>query len=93
MATYRVELFGWPRIVAGCRMVELELGEPVTLSDIVQALSKSYPALCESVIDPVQETLVEGYTFNLNERCFTRDMQMPVQPEDAILLLSGMAGG
>lgn len=93
MATYRVELFGWARIVSGCRMVELELGAPATLAGIVRGLGSSYPALCDSVLDLEQGTLVEGYTFNLNERCFTRDMQTPVQPGDAILLLSGMAGG
>ncbi len=89
----RVELFGIARLLAGRRLVEVELGEASDVRSVLRALGQRFPALVGPVIRPDLAGLAEGHALNLNGLRFVADPDSPVAPDDALILLSSSAGG
>jgi hypothetical protein len=93
MTSVRVELFGLPRVIAGCRQVELALEAPAGLERLVDALARACPPLVDRVIRPDLLALQEGYVFNLNGTAFLAGGLPRLKEGDSLLLLSNQAGG
>ena len=85
----RVEFFGIPRERAGVDAVNLR--NPATLGHALQMLTTRLPALAASCI--ADGRLKSGYLANLNGERFTTDPESPLQPGDAVLILSADVGG
>lgn len=84
-----VELFGVPRMVAGCRRLRVS-GD--SLGAVATALGETCPDLLGRVIDAETGWLLNGYTFVVAER-FTTDREYPLAPGMTVLLVSSVAGG
>ncbi|MBI3743912.1 MAG: thiamine biosynthesis protein ThiS [Chloroflexi bacterium] len=88
----RLELFGVPRLAAGCKAVDLVLAENATLADAVAAAAQVCPALVGKAI-AADGRLAEGYVLNLEGRSFCADLSRPLRDGATVLLLAGEAGG
>ena len=88
-----VELFGVPRLRAGCGRLVLSLPPQVTAARVVQQMVEACPALRETVLRDDLQGLKDGYVFNLNGLAFLRDDTFSLQSGDTLLLLSNQAGG
>ncbi len=89
----RVELFGIARLLAGRRLIEVELGERADVRSVLRELGARCPALVGPVIRPDLAGLAEGHALNLNGLRFVVDPDAAVAPGDALILLSSSAGG
>ena len=88
----RVEFYGMARQRAGAAQCELDTaGGPLCLSQILRRLENQYPALVGVCLRDGQ--LCSGYIANLDGLQFVRDPATPVQPGQAVLILSADAGG
>jgi hypothetical protein len=87
--THEVELFGVPRLLAGCSRI------PVcgtTLAEVAANLAQRAPQLAGPVLLVETGWLLPGYSFVVDER-FTRDPLQLVPAGASILLVSSAAGG
>jgi len=84
----RVELYGIPRRRAGIAALEID---GARLGDVLRALGTELPVLNEVCLDG--DRLRQGYLANINGRNFVSDPATPLQPGDAVLILSVDAGG
>ena len=89
MATITVELFGIPRERAGLEKTE---AEGARLADVVADLARRFPRLAEECLEE-GGGLKRGTLANLNGRRFVSDPTTPLEPGDALLILSADAGG
>lgn len=92
MALRRVELYGPARLLAGAKIVDLDLDEGADLRDVGRALAQWRPALLGPVLAPTFD-LLEGYTYNLNGTRFVRDSAHRLEPGDVVILMASAAGG
>jgi molybdopterin converting factor small subunit len=88
MMSVTVEFFGIPRQRTGIAQTTADAG---TLGSVLAQLAQRYPRFAESCLHA--GALGRGYTANLNGRRFVADLQTPLNPGDAILILSADAGG
>lgn len=88
MATYAVEMFGFPYSLTGKRRVEFELDDNAHLTDIVGAMKKETPELIGEVLLEGGDYLMEGFTFNINGRFYTDDRNLVLKESDRIILLT-----
>jgi molybdopterin converting factor small subunit len=89
----RVELFGTPRLRAGCREVPLHLPSRVHRSQVVEALAQACPALVGTALREDLTDLQAGYVFNHNGLAFLEGAEFILRPGDSLLLISSQAGG
>lgn len=92
MAGWTIELYGYPRLLAGRKAVMVTAAS-ATLADLVVALGEACPQLVGQVISDDGQRLLDGYTFNVNGRQFVADANVRLVPGDTVLLLSSQAGG
>jgi molybdopterin-guanine dinucleotide biosynthesis protein A len=88
-----VELFGVARLIAKTKAVPLSLPGDSTLSQVLSALAESMPVLVGPVISSGKNSLVNGYSCNLNGLEFVRNPAVKVNSGDKIFILSADAGG
>jgi len=86
---HTVELFGFPRLLAGQAAVRIE---GATLAEIAGGLGAACPSLLGQVIDRDTGWLLPGYVFVVGDR-FTSNRELAVDPSAAVLLVSAAAGG
>lgn len=89
IVTVAVELFGVPRLLTGCRVVE---AAGATLLDLAANLAAQHPDLRGRVLAPESGWLLPGYTFVVDDQ-FTRDPATALRPGASVLLVSSVAGG
>ena len=89
----RVEFLGLARELAGTKEGLLELEQGATWRDVVRHLAAQYPALVGIVIIPDHMDLAPSYMFNVGGRAMVRDLDMPAQTEERLLLMFAEAGG
>lgn len=89
----KVELFGAPRLHAGCREVELELPSNVDRHQVVRALARACPALVGTALREDLTDVQDGYVFNQNGVSFLGGESFCLRSGDSLLLLSNQAGG
>jgi molybdopterin converting factor small subunit len=83
-----VELFGIPRERAGTAKAE---SNGTTLGEVLADLALRFPRLSAECI--AAGRLSAGYMANLNGQRFVSNPETPLQPGDALLILSTDAGG
>lgn len=83
-----VEFFGIPRERAG---VAATTAEGQRLDELLAGLGERYPRLADACIEGGR--LKPGYAANLNGDRFVTDPATPLEPGDALLILSADAGG
>ncbi|MEX2119388.1 MAG: MoaD/ThiS family protein [Pirellulales bacterium] len=83
-----VEFFGIPRERAG---VAATTAEGQRLDQVLTGLGERYPRLADACIESGR--LKPGYAANLNGDRFVTDPATPLEPGDALLILSADAGG
>jgi molybdopterin-guanine dinucleotide biosynthesis protein A len=88
-----VELFGVARLLAKTKAVPLSLPGDSTLSHVFSALAESIPVLVNRVISSDKNSLVNGYSCNINGLEFVRNPSVKVNSGDKIFILSADAGG
>lgn len=88
-ATVRIELYGVPRIKAGCARVDVEAA---TLSEALLGLAQNCPALAGSVVLE-NGTLRPAYRVSLNSERFLTDPATELAAGDVLLLLAADVGG
>ena len=95
MVHIHVELLGISRLIAGTKVVSLDLEYGASFRDVVRALSIKCPALIGDVIHPNGETLHPPHIFNLNAKRMIQENQMDecLDDGDRITLMSILAGG
>ena len=93
LISIRIELFGTPRLRAGCRQVDLLLPAQPTPEQVVGALGRACPALVGHALKDDLTDLQEGYVFNHNGTGFIDGPGLSFRPGDCLLLLSNQAGG
>ena len=89
----RVELFGTPRLRAGCREVQLDLPGRARRSQVVEALAQACPALVGTALREDLADLQAGYVFNHNGTAFLDGDDFSLRAGDSLLLISSQAGG
>ncbi len=98
----KVEFLGLARELAGTKEGLVQVGEQATWREVVRQLAAEYPALLGTVIIPDHDAcdsdmqhykLAPSYMFNVGGRAMVRDLDMPVQAEERLLLMFAEAGG
>jgi len=87
--TIAIELYGVPRMKAGCARVDLEAS---TLAEALLGLAERCPALAGSVVQE-DGRLRAAYRVSLNGDRFLADPAEPLSPNDVLLLLAADVGG
>ncbi|MDR3634453.1 MAG: MoaD/ThiS family protein [Isosphaeraceae bacterium] len=87
--TIAIELYGVPRLKAGCARVEIEAR---TLSEALLGLARQCPALAGSVIDGTGG-IRPAYRVSLNGERFVTDPETPLARNDVVLVLAADVGG
>jgi hypothetical protein len=88
-----VEFLGPARLFAGVKQTPLAIDSDARLRDLIPLLAARFPALVGPVLDLERQALVDGHIFNLNGRTFAPTLDLPVGPDDRVLLLASSAGG
>jgi hypothetical protein len=88
-----VELFGVARLLAKTKAVPLTLPGDSALSHVFSALAENMPVLVGRVISSGKNSLVNGYSCNINGLEFVRNPAVKVNSGDKIFILSADAGG
>ena len=83
-----LEFFGLTRHWAGRSSLTVEAS---TLGEALQAAAAQLPQLKAACI--ADGRLQPGFLANLNSQRFTTDPQSPLEPGDAVLILSSDVGG
>ena len=88
-----VELFGYPRQLAGEKEVALDLSEEAHMRDVLVRLGERFPRLLGPVIAPQTYELTAPYLLNIDGRRVVSDFD--TRPEDGqhLLLFFVDAGG
>ena len=86
--TVVIELYGVPRMRAGCPECEVVAN---TMGEAVRALEQQCPQLAGSVI--VDGQLLAAYRMSLNGQQFVTDPFTPLGPGDSLVLVAADAGG
>jgi hypothetical protein len=89
----KVEFLGLARELAGTREGHVQVGEKATWRDVIRELALHYPALSGLVITPDHLDLAPSYMFNVGGRAMVRDLDMPAQAGERVLLMFAEAGG
>jgi molybdopterin converting factor small subunit len=89
----KVEFLGLARELAGTREGLVEIEPQATWRDVVRHLALQYPALVGVVIIPDHHDLAPSYMFNVSGRAMVRDLDMPAQAGERLLLMFAEAGG
>lgn len=92
MADWTIELYGYPRLLAGRKAVTVT-ATSATLADLVTAMGQVCPQLVGQVVSGDGQRLLDGYIFNVNGRQFVANLEVRLSPGDTVLLLSSQAGG
>lgn len=87
--TIAIELYGVPRLKAGCARVDLEAS---TLAEALLGLAQRCPALAGAVVGE-DGRLRASYRVSLNGDRFLADPATPLAPNDVLLLLAADVGG
>ena len=88
-----VELFGYPRQLAGEKEVALELSEDARMHDVIVRLAETFPALLGPVITPQAYELAAPYLLNIDGRRVVNDFEMKPEDGQHLLLFFVDAGG
>ena len=81
------------RLLAKTKVVDLELPQEATLSDLFSELAEKLPTLVGRVISPEKNNLISGCACNVNGLEFVRNPTAKIRTGDKILILSADAGG
>ena len=88
-----VELFGYPRQLAGEKEVAFDLSEDARMRDVVIRLAETFPALLGPVITPQAYELAAPYLLNIDGRRVVSDFEMSPEDGQHLLLFFVDAGG
>ena len=86
--TIRVEFFGLARTRATVASVDLDASN---LRGVVGLLSDQFPDLSSACFDDGE--LGNGWVFNINGRTFVSDLDIQLNDNDSVLLMSADVGG
>jgi molybdopterin converting factor small subunit len=88
-----VELFGNAQLIAGQRLVPIEVPPDCTSGEIAKVLAQQHPRLIGKVIRSDISGFLSSYSANLNGIQFVRDDRIKLKNGDSLLLFSSQAGG
>jgi len=88
-----VELFGLPRLLAGCSELEVELAPGARVREALAALAHQQASLVGRVLVGDGQGVHPHYSVSLNGDSFSDDLDTPVHQGDRILIMSTPAGG
>ncbi len=89
----RIEFLGLARELAGTKEGLVEIDPPAAWKDVIRHLALQYPSLVGPVIIPDHYTLAPSYMLNVGGRAMVRDLDMPAETEQPLLLMFAEAGG
>jgi molybdopterin converting factor small subunit len=84
----RLEFYGIPRQRAGVESIEVDAR---SLGEALERAAAELPRFAGACLDG--NRLRTGYLANVNGRRFTTDPATPLDPGDAVLIVSADAGG
>jgi hypothetical protein len=93
MFKVNVEMYGIPPNITSQNKMVVELADKASLKDIVVALKHEIPPLEGPVIGQGQDRLIENYAFIVNGQSQPDDSNLPIQPNDRIVLVLLATGG
>ena len=85
-----VEFFGIPRLRAGVERLTLPMRKSRRLSDVLADLRVRCPEFADACLDG--NRLRDGFVASIDGAFFT-DQDVPVEPGNAVLIMSADAGG
>ena len=88
-----IGLFGLTQEITGEHMVEVELSDEASLTDVIAALRRIIPKLEGLVIRPGEDKLTEYYAFNINGSFYIDDEEIRIRSGDHVALLALASGG
>ena len=88
-----IGLFGLPQEITGEHMVEVELSDEASLTDVIAALRRIIPKLEGLVIRAGENKLTEYYAFNINGCFYIDDEEIRIRSGDHVALLVLATGG
>jgi molybdopterin converting factor small subunit len=88
-----VEFLGLARRLTQTKESLVEIEDQATLRDVLRHLVAQFPSLCGSVIRCESFDLVPSYMLNINGRRAARDLDMPAEDGQRLLLMFLEAGG
>lgn len=88
-----VEFLGRARRLAQTKHCQIEVQEQATLRDVIQCIASRFPALVGPVICPETFELTPAYMLNIDGRRAAKDLDVPVQDGQRIILMFMEAGG
>lgn len=84
----RIELYERARQLAGVDAVEVEAG---TLGEALEALARLHPVLVPAVVSDGR--LARHWRANVNGRTWVEDPAITLAANDALIIVSALAGG
>ncbi|MFO7604826.1 MAG: MoaD/ThiS family protein, partial [Desulfurivibrionaceae bacterium] len=81
------------RELAGTKEGHVQVDEKATWRDVIRQLALQYPALPGVVISPDHTSLAPSYMLNVGGRAMVRDLDLPAQAGERVLLMFAEAGG
>ena len=91
--TVNVELFGNARLLAGRKLVRLNVADDCGLGGIAGEIGRRHPALVGTVVREDLSGFLESYAVNLNGVEFIDDHHERLSEGDSLLVFSSQAGG
>lgn len=88
-----VEFLGLSRRLAQTKESTVELPSQATYRDVLRHLASLFPSLCDSVIQCKTFGLAPTYMLNINGRRVVKDLDLPAQDGQRLLLMFLEAGG
>jgi hypothetical protein len=90
-----VKLFGLARSLVKEPVIDLQIPDGGTYTDVVAALAEAHPELINLVIDPDGRTLLSANMFSLDGEQVIQPDQMEEHPAEGeqLLLMSIIVGG
>ncbi|NLT73997.1 MAG: MoaD/ThiS family protein [Chloroflexi bacterium] len=89
----KVEFLGLARELAGDAEAVVTVDDRATWHDLISALADAYPSFVGPIVLPDRSNLTAAYMLNVGGRAIVRDLDVPVQPGQRLLLMFAEAGG
>ena len=88
-----VEFLGQARRLAQTKRCLVDIHDQATLRDVVRHIASRFPALVGPVISPETFELTPSYMLNIDGRRAAKDLDVPAQDGQRIILMFMEAGG
>ncbi|MFP3896870.1 MAG: MoaD/ThiS family protein [Anaerolineales bacterium] len=88
-----VEFLGRARRLTQVKRCLVEVDDQATLRDVIRRIASRFPALVGPVVSPETFELTPSYMLNIDGRRAAKDLDMPAQDGQRIILMFMEAGG